>query len=528
MRLRTIGILSMVCALAVTSTVAADADWPSYNRTLSGNRYSALADINRSNVKTLKVACAFDTGIQTSFQSGIIAVGGVLYGTTEMDTFAINPGTCVQKWRTHESYKSASPLKVNRGVAYLDGRLFRGTQDGRVLAYEATTGKRLWEAQIADPKMGETVPAAPVAWNGLVFVGNAGGDNKGVKGRMYALDAASGKTVWKFDMVPANAGADRVLGWGNAADVPVTGGATWTSYTLDPVTGLLYVPGGNPAPDFDHRLRPGNNLYTGSIVVLDAKAGTYKTHYSIAPADYHDADVSTAPTLLTTRTGRHLVAEAPKDGYLHAFDLQSGKRLYTNPITRIENRSVPFSEHPVHFCPGTQGGSEWNGAAYDPATNLIYTGAVDWCATVTLAPERQTKRVQDGKPWSGNDAASEKETFGKLDPPASWAGWIYATDADSGATSWKFKTPFPVMSGVTPTAGGLVFVGDMGGTFYALDAQTGQTLWSQKIGGAVGGGVITYQANAVQRIAVATGMTSPIWPTEKTTAKIIVLSVAAR
>ena len=195
MRLWTIGILAMVCVLAAASTVAADVDWPSYNRTLSGDRYSALGEINRSNVKTLKVTCTFDTGIQTSFQSGIIEVAGVLYGTTEMDIFAIDPRTCAQKWRAHESYKSASPLKVNRGVAYLDGRLFRGTQDGRVLAYEATTGKRLWATQIADPKLGETVPAAPIAWSGLVFIGNAGGDNKGVKGRMYALDAASGRTV---------------------------------------------------------------------------------------------------------------------------------------------------------------------------------------------------------------------------------------------------------------------------------------------------------------------------------------------
>jgi len=487
MRLRGIGILGVACTVAASSAVAADADWPSYNRTVSGDRYSALADINRADVKRLKITCTFDTGTMTSFQSGIIEVAGVLYGTTEMDTFAIDPGTCAQKWRVHETYTSVSPLKVNRGIAYLNGRLFRGTQDGRVLAYEAATGTRLWEAQIADPKIGETVPAAPIAWNGLVFAGNAGGDNKAVKGRMYALDAASGKMVWKFDMVPSNPSADRTLGWGNAADVPVTGGATWTSYTLDPASGLLYVPCGNPAPDFDHRLRLGENLYTGSIVVLDAKAGSYRTHYSIAPADYHDWDVSSAPVLLTTRAGRHLVAEAPKDGYLHAFDLQSGARAYANAVTRIENRNVPFSEQPVHFCPGTQGGSEWNGAAYDPATNLIYTGAVDWCATVTLAPEQKTKSVPDGKPWSGNEAASEKETFGKLDPTSEWAGWIYATDADSGATSWKFKVPFPVMSGVTPTAGGLVFVGDMGGNLYAFNAETGQMLWSQKIGGALGG-----------------------------------------
>jgi alcohol dehydrogenase (cytochrome c) len=525
MGFRGIRALPAVCVLLGSSAFAADADWPSYNRTVSGERYAALADINRANVKSLTSACTFDTGTMTSFQSGIIEVGGVLYGTTEMDTFAIDPATCAQKWRVHETYNSASPLKVNRGIAYLDGRLFRGTQDGRVLAYAATTGKRLWEARIADAGLGETVPAAPIAWNGLVFVGNAGGDNKGVKGRMYALDAASGKVVWKFDMVPTDPRADQSLGWGNAQDVPVTGGATWTSYTLDPASSLLYVPGGNPAPDFDHRLRPGKNLYTGSIVVLDAKAGTLRAHYSISPADYHDADVSSAPAILTTRAGRHIVAEAPKDGYLHVFDLRSGAQLYATPITRIENREVAFSEQPVHFCPGTQGGSEWNGAAYDPTTNLIYTGAVDWCATVTLEPAEKTKSVPQGKPWSANQAASEKETFGKLDPPSAWAGWIYATDADSGATMWKFKAPFPVMSGVTPTAGGLVFAGDMGGTLYAFDSRTGQVVWSQKIGGALGGGVITYRVNGVQRLAVATGMTSPIWPTEKTTAKVVVLGL---
>jgi len=522
------GVAPVAWALLTATALASDADWPSFNRTVSGERFVSLAAVNRANVKTLKVACTFDTGTITSFQSGIIEVADLLYGTTEMDTFAIDPSTCAQRWRVHESYKSASPLKVNRGVAYLDGRLFRGTQDGRVLAYDAATGKRLWDAQIADPKLGETVPAAPLAWNALVFIGNAGGDNKGVKGRMHALEAATGKEVWVFDLVPASVSADRSLGWNNSKDVPVTGGATWTTYALDPASALLYVPSGNPAPDFDRRLRPGKNLYTGSIVVLDAKRGAYKTHYPITPADFHDYDVSSSPAIFSTRTGRHMVAEAPKDGFLHAFDLGSGALLYANAVTRIENRDVPFSEHPVHFCPGTQGGSEWNGAAYDPATNLIYTGAVDWCATVTLEPEKKTKSVAPGQPWSANNAANSKETFGKLDPPGEWAGWVYATDADSGATAWKFKTPYTVMSGVTPTAGGLVFVGDMGGTLYAFDAQTGETLWSRQMGGALGGGVISYRHNGVQRIAAATGMTSPIWPTERTTAKIVVLSVESR
>lgn len=139
--LRCIGAIA--CAMLGSTAVAADADWPGYNRTLGGNRYAALADINRSTVQTLKLMGTFDTGTMTSFQSGIIEVAGVPYGTTEMDSFAIDPCTCAQKWRAHETYKSASPLKVNRGIAYLDGRLFRGTQDGRVLAFGARTGKRL-------------------------------------------------------------------------------------------------------------------------------------------------------------------------------------------------------------------------------------------------------------------------------------------------------------------------------------------------------------------------------------------------
>jgi alcohol dehydrogenase (cytochrome c) len=181
---------------------AADADWPSYNKTLTSNRFSPLAQINRNNVGSLKILCTYDTGQYTGFTSGLIEVNGALIGTTEYDIFSIDPANCHQNWRTHESYEPATPQGVNRGAAYLDGRLFRGTQDGRVLAYDFKTGKRLWATAIADPAKGETVPAAPIAWNGLVFAGNAGGDIKGVKGRMYALDAKTGKIVWEFYLVP--------------------------------------------------------------------------------------------------------------------------------------------------------------------------------------------------------------------------------------------------------------------------------------------------------------------------------------
>ena len=177
------------------------ADWPGYNRTLTSDRFSPLRQINTENVGKLKVLCTYDVGQFAAFESGLIMVDNALIGTTEFDIFSLNPATCAENWRTHEVYPP-SLLPANRGAAYMDGMLFRGTQDGRVLAYDFKTGKRMWETTIADVKRGESVPSAPIAWDGLVFVGNAGGDYKGGKGRMYALDAKTGKIVWEFFLVP--------------------------------------------------------------------------------------------------------------------------------------------------------------------------------------------------------------------------------------------------------------------------------------------------------------------------------------
>ena len=149
-----------------------------------------------------KLLCTYDIGQFSPFESGLIMVDDALIGTTAFDIFSLNPATCAENWRTHEDYTPASLLTTNRGAAYMDGMLFRGTQDGRVLAYEFKTGKRVWATTIGDAKYGETVPSAPIAWSGLVFVGNAGGDNKGGKGHMFALDAKTGKIVWEFFLVP--------------------------------------------------------------------------------------------------------------------------------------------------------------------------------------------------------------------------------------------------------------------------------------------------------------------------------------
>src|SRR3954469_2942722 len=400
------------------------ADWPGYNRTLTSDRFSPLRQIDTENVGKLKVLCTYDVGQFAAFESGVIMVENALIGTTEFDIFSLDPATCAENWRTHEDYPP-SILPANRGAAYADGMLFRGTQDGRVLAYDFKTGKRRWETTIADVRRGESVPSAPVAWEGMVFVGNAGGDYKGGKGRMYALDAKTGRVVWEAFLVPkaedeaargpAGASPLNVSTWKNAPGIPISGGGSWTSYTLDTKTGRLYVPGGNPAPDFAIAAREGENFFTDSVVVLDAKTGDYKHDFKIVPKDWHDWDVSNPPVLIRTTGGKQLMSVAPKDGQLYGFDLADNRLLYRVPVTAVEDVAATFSPgEAVHFCPGSVGGAEWNSPAYDPRTNLILVGEVEWCDTVTPKDVSELRSVKVGQPWAGMATWNPFWMFGRM------------------------------------------------------------------------------------------------------------------
>ncbi len=529
MRCRIAALAGTVIVTAAGSAPA-QVDWPTYNRTLTSERFAPLSAIDTKTVHGLQVICSYDTGQKTAFQSGLVQVDGALFATTEHDTISIDPNTCRENWRVHENFPD-SYLGAQRGVAVASGRVFRGAANGRVYAYDEKSGKAIWQTGIADQSIGETVPAAPIAWNGLVFIGNAGGDNKGVKGRMYALAQATGNIVWEAFLVPKTgteklrgpqaAGGASASSWRVAPGSEITGGASWTSYSLDPATGLLYVPSGNPAPDFDQALRPGQNEFSGSIVVLDARTGAYRQHLELSPADFHDWDASSAPAILTSRTGRRLLLTTPKDGYLYAFDLSSGRRLYKVPVTTHTNVDTRLTADGVRFCPGSQGGAEWNGPAYDPIADAVITGQVDWCTTIHLDPNAKVLSVSAAQPWTG----SSKDGFGKQDDPARWAGWLTATDVTTGRRLWQFKSPNPVLAAVTPTSGGIVFFGDMGGNMFALESSSGKPLWSHLFDGALSGGVITYDTGAGQRVAVSTGMTSHIWPTANVTAKIYVLGL---
>jgi alcohol dehydrogenase (cytochrome c) len=522
--------------IPATSDTPDPDEWPSYNRTTTSERYSPLDQINRQNVQSLRVRCTYDSKLYENFTSVLIMVDGAVIATGAFDTFSIDPVSCKQNWRVHEHYNAQSPILAARGAAYLDGRVFRGTLDGRILAYDSHTGKRLWEVSVADPKLGSFIPAAPIAWNGMVFIGIAGGDYKGIKGRMYGIAAASGQIVWETYLVPRQPGdlsfgpagrmPDSALeSWGNrdTPGLPIGGGATWTSYTLDPQHGWLYIPVGNPSPDFADGARPGDDLYVDSVLVLEAKNGNYVRHFQADPRDWHDYDMSNPPALIHTRAGVSLMTFSPKDGYLYGVDAVSNELRYRRPVTRIENPQLEFSTtHDTRFCPGSGGGGEWNGAAYDPRTNLIFTAETDWCTSVTRATDAELKATGLGRVWMG---AGSHTLFGNADPHSQWGGWVYASDADSGEWKWRARSNYPTLSGVTPTGGGLVFLGDMGGNLYALDTSSGQRLWSLTVRGAVAGGIISYAVGGSQRVAVAYGMTSVLWPTAPSSAKIMVLGL---
>jgi len=517
---------------------AAGGDWPSYNRTPTSQRYSPLNQINTTNVGQLKVLCTYDTHQFTSFESSLIMVEGALIGTTEFDIFSLDPATCAEKWRTHFD-GAGSLLPSNRGAAYMDGMLFRGTQDARVLAFDFKTGKQLWATTIGNTKHGETAPSAPIAWDGLVYIGNAGGDFKGGKGHMYALEAKTGKVVWEFYLTPkteddaprgpVGTTPNEASTWNNAPGIPITGAGAWTSYTLDIKNSLVYVPGGNPGPDFASGAREGSNLFVDSVVVLDAKTGNYKNHFQVVPKDWHDYDVSNPPILIQTRGGKQIMAVAPKDGHLYGFDLADNKLLYRVPITTVENDGQTFAVGKlVHFCPGPVGGDEWNTPGYDPTTNLIISGTVDWCDTVRIQTDAKLRSVTVGQPWTGAAFLNPINMFGRESKTDGyWAGWVYATDADTGVWKWRVKSNYPILGAITPTAGGVVFFGDLGGNFYALDSSNGQKLWGQVLdgGGGIGGGIITYTVDGAQKIAVADGFTMVAWPTKPVTAKVIILGL---
>ncbi len=500
-RLAAIGWLSGLCAFGATGALAQGepsppgADWEGYNKTLNGQRYSLLDQINSSNAASLTEVCRVRVAGRGSLQSGPVVIADTLYVTTPTDTLALDPVTCRVKWQHVYRRHQAPGLPVNRGVAHLNGRIFRGTDDARLIALNATTGEEIWTSIVGEATIGEYLVSAPVAWNGLVIVGLSGGEF-GIRGRILAYDALSGREMWRFNTIPTatEAGADS---WGDSNWAAHGGGGTWSTFALDPITAEVFAPIGNPVPDFAPTDRPGANLFTNSVLVLDARTGELRWWYQLQPNDAFNHDLGAAPMLFRNGRQEDMMAAAGKDGLLHVVDRASRQARFTVPVTTLdEPRKKPTSAG-VKVCPGAAGGVLWNGPALDPRRMTIFVGAVDLCMVIASAPgSKYVPRV----PNFGGSVVSSGEHP---------TGWLTAVNADTGAIRWKYHAEAPVLGGVTPTAGGIVMTGDNAGNFLVFDSESGKLLRKEPTGGSIAGGVVTYAREGKQYVAFTSGNVSP-------------------
>jgi PQQ-dependent dehydrogenase (methanol/ethanol family) len=473
-----------------SSDTATDA-WLMYNKGYRGERYSTLTRIDASNAGNLRPVCMFQLGELGTFSTGPVMYDGVLYVTTHLGTYAIDATTCKKLWSQQHVAQGPEMNATNKGIAIAGGRVFRGTQDGFLYALDAKTGKPLWVRQVADWSIGEGIGAAPIVWNDKVFIGKAGGD-WGIHGRMMAFNVADGTLAWSFDLIPTGdqTGAST---WKDPESTAHGGGAAWVSYALDRDTGTLFVPVGNPGPDYKRSMRPGANLFTISTVALDARTGRLKWWYQLRPNDDHDWDATVA--MMFDAGDRKLVATAGKEGVLHVVDRNDGKLVFTLPMTTLLNHDAPLTPEGVHVCPVA--GVQWNGPAYSPATGLLYVNAIDWCTVFKLGPD---PKWEPTIPYTGL-----ANGWGANDPISLWSGWINAVDPRTGTFAWRVHRPTPMYAALTATAGGVLFTGDLDGNFLALDARDGHTLYQFNTGGPIAGGVITYEQQGKQYVAVASG-----------------------
>ncbi|MGH9801258.1 MAG: pyrroloquinoline quinone-dependent dehydrogenase, partial [Blastocatellia bacterium] len=389
--------------------------------------------------------------------------------------------------------------------------------DGYLFALDMETGKELWVKKVVDSAKNEgSFNGAPVIFENLVIMG-LGISEQGVPGWVSAFNLEDGEMIWRFNTIP-RPGEPGSESWGNDEAAKHGGGAVWAPMSLDATAELVYVPIANPAPDFHDNNRPGANLYTNTMMVLDARTGKMKWYYQAMPHDTHDYDTTQVSPLFNATVGgkkRKLVAISGKDGLMHVVDRETKEHLYEVPVTTRLNVEVPLkSTEAIRVCPGVLGGVQWNGPAFNPRTNMLYVNAVDWCGTFREAAEA---RFVAGQIYMGGMHVA--------DPLEKAHGWLTAVDASTGKVAWKYESGKPMLAAVTTTSGELIFTGELTGDFLALDAKTGKVLNRFNTGGAMNGGVVTYAINGKQYVAAASGSASGFWQVPAGSSTIIIFSL---
>ncbi|HKW36637.1 MAG TPA: PQQ-binding-like beta-propeller repeat protein [Burkholderiales bacterium] len=491
-------------------------EWLTFAGNYAGHRHSPLSRISKGNARDLRVAWVAQLRSEDAYlEASPIVVSNLMFVSESPDgVVALDPATGRKKWEFRRPLPAGLSLccgSVNRGVAILDDSVFVGTLDAHLVAIRAADGRKRWETRVADFQDGYSMTGAPLALRDRVIVGVAGGEF-GIRGFVAAYRASDGRLLWKFDTVPGP-GKPGHETW--AGDSWRIGGApTWTTGAYDADLNLVYWGVGNPAPPFKNKDRAGANLYSNSVVALDATTGELRWHYQFTPADAHDWDSVQQPVLAEIPwqgQPRSVLLWANRNAFFYALDRKTGEFLFAKPFAKqtwnsgftAEGRPIPLPEaSPTHkgslAWPTVGGATNWWPPSYDAGRRLMYVPSID-AASIYFAADAQVAKGKEQFLGSTSVYAANQ--------PAEAS--IKAIEAGTGKVRWTtslHRGPETLRSvgGVLSTGGGVVIVGHAD-EFFALDSDTGRTLWRMRVGGRINAPPVAYAVGRTQFIAAIAG-----------------------
>ena len=532
------GLSAQVPYERVRDAAQTPADWLTYSGTYSSQRYSELDQVTPDNVDDLQLQWAYQTPVSGPWQASPIVVDGVMYLTQRPnDIVALD----ARSGRVYWVYQYPTPSEHtaccgsnNRGVAILDDTLFMGTLDGHLVAIDARTGAELWNVEVAESRLGYSLTLAPLVVNDKVIVGTGGGE-RGIRGYISAHDAATGEEVWRFWTIPGP-GEPGHETWEPCPPNPTTycdpeawmhgGASAWLTGSYDPELNLTYWGIGNPGPDFNRDQRPGDNLYSDSVVALDADTGELAWYFQFTPDDPYDYDSVQIPVLADIeRNGVmfRVMLWANRNGFYYVLDRRTGRFLTGQPFVSVNwAEGLDDSGRPIETpqppgeptYPGVQGGTNWYSPSFSPRTELMYIPAWESYGTVFRGVPQEYE-------VGGSFTAGRLTTYTEVpDAPTvpgltrgpinTWTdeaarGTVLAVDALTGERQWTFEMTDVISSGILTTASDLLFTGARSGYFQAINARTGDLLWRTNLGGQLVNGPVTYEVGGKQYLAVIAG-----------------------
>jgi alcohol dehydrogenase (cytochrome c) len=513
----------------ILNAAATPQNWLTYGGTESSQRYSTLSQITAANVTKLESKWVLQDQVFGAWQSNPIVVDGVMYITERPDdVMAVDAKTgrvfWLYRWTPSPDARVCCGAN-NRGVAILGDTVYMGTLDAHLIAIDAKNGHPLWNVALADVKLAYSITMAPLIIKDKVVVGLGGGEF-GIRGFIAAYDAKTGKQAWRFNAIPepGEAGHDSWEGdsWEHG------GGSVWVTGSYDPASNLTYWGIGNPGPDWNPAQRPGDNLYTDSVVALDADSGKLKWHFQFTPHDGYDYDSVQVPVLADIPwkgSTAKVMMWANRNGFFYVLDRTTGKFLFGAPFIKVNWASgLDDNGRPIQTqqpqgsptYPGNQGGTNWYPPSFSPRTGLFYFSAWENYATI-FKPAPTT--YKPGQNFTGGIPATLTPTpdapttgIGRRGPIDNWTnevgnGLVMALDPQTGKPRWKFEQFDVTDGGLLTTATDLVFVGGREGYFYALDAKNGNLLWKASLGGQIVMAPVTFSVDGKQYLSVISGHT---------------------